>query len=496
MLKALKPHTFAGVANAKCGEVYFQSLNSYRINCAFCDMKSFVFADFLLHIQNEHFENELLKTETETLQPKQEKLDGSSHLTPQVNSFSWYEVNNAADDSENEFITKTKPNNGEAEDQYEDEDDDFEDPVDVSSSVIAIMKWDNGREPVRHTRALRVDYNEESDMENTDSEKSKSLKVTKEQLVCTLCDKSYQCKKMLQRHMERQHKSVESVADFNDHEDVVVDVDADADYVPPKVHSSKPSSEYKCEHCDKVYQGKYTLRQHVKRDHDVNLTESFICLECNVQLPRLRLLDEHMVNVHGGAPCVICDRRYKTRHELKRHQLKHSNERNVECNYPGCEKRFFSTRHMRNHSKVHSEQRILFAKAVVTVVATRKRYASICGVTPGSVHLVAKCARNVSHRILDYESTWPCIRRNDRMFARFAVQPFHDKKDSIITSSFIRPPSSLCANCAAMPTHRQLVWLDTCASIAMMSSTFHIFNLIATNLMQLTVQNRIFQLLI
>ncbi|XP_034482759.1 gastrula zinc finger protein XlCGF26.1 [Drosophila innubila] len=356
MLKALKPDTFAGVANAKCGEVYFQSLNSYRIDCAFCEIKSFVFADFLLHIQNEHFENELLKTET--LQPKQEQS-----MTQQVNVSSWHEVNNGADHSENEFNADTKPDNDTGEDEDHDEDDEVVDPVDVSSSAIAIMKWDNGRESVRHTRALKVDYNEESDMEHTDSEQSKSLKVKKEQLACTHCDKSYQSKKLLKRHMERQHRfDVDSVSDFNGEADIEVDVDIDVDedYVPPKVHSSKPSSEYKCEHCDKVYQGKYTLRQHMKRDHDhANLTEpeSFICVECNAQLPRLRLLDEHMLKVHGGAACVICGRRYKTRHDLKRHQLLHSNERNVACNYPGCEKRFFTIHHLRNHSKVHSEQK-------------------------------------------------------------------------------------------------------------------------------------------
>jgi len=226
---------------------------------------------------------------------------------------------------------------------------------------------------VRHTRALKVNYNEESDRE--DGVPVKKLK--KEQLACIHCEKSYQSKKMLERHMERQHKNMDSdvgVTDMDDDGDddddeneneeeddeevqVDVDVDVDLDYVPPKVARSKPPREYKCEHCDKVYQGKYTLRQHIKRDHDINLTETFICLECNVELPRLRQLDEHVLKEHGGAPCIICGRRYKTRHELKRHQLKHTNERNVECNHPGCEKRFFTTRHMRNHSKVHSEQK-------------------------------------------------------------------------------------------------------------------------------------------
>lgn len=338
MLKALKPDTFAGIANAKCGEVYFQSLNSYRIDCAFCHMKSFVFADFLLHIQNEHFEDGLLKADV--ILPKQEDMDGSTSAT-QTNLFSWYEVTTNEYDldanSGTEFLGETKQL---VDDDDDEEEDELEDPV-------GIMKWDVSAERLYNNRIG-------SDADNSDArdqEQESPPRVTKEQLACIHCNKTYQSKKSLQRHMERQHKYAGATSEDD------VDVDIDADYEPPKVHPPKPSTKYKCEHCDKVYHGKYTLRQHVKRDHDISLSDAFVCLECNAQLPRLRLLDEHVVKVHGGAPCVICNRRYKTRHELKRHQLKHTNERDVPCTHPGCEKRFFTTRHMRNHSKVHSEQK-------------------------------------------------------------------------------------------------------------------------------------------
>lgn len=375
MLKALKADTFAGIANAKCGEVYFQSLNSYRIDCAFCELKSFVFGDFLLHVQNEHFENGLLKSEV--LLPKQEKLDSSPGQPAQVNPFSWYEVPNGADNalaenSESELLDETKqlPTNRAGKDFADDDDEhvgdddyekDTEDPF-----AVSIMKWDkntsNARRFRRHTRALKVDYKEDSDMENTATDDAAdrhdhlqhegAVKSSREPLPCPCCDKRYQSRKTLQRHMERQHKHIDSDA-TNDNVASKIDVDTDVDCKSAKL----TTTEHKCEHCDKVYQGKYTLRQHVKRDHDINSSEAFVCLECNAQLPRLRLLDEHVVRVHGGAPCVICGRRYKTRHELKRHQLKHTNERNVACNHPGCEKRFFTTRHMRNHIKVHSEQK-------------------------------------------------------------------------------------------------------------------------------------------
>ncbi|KAH8373571.1 hypothetical protein KR200_001401 [Drosophila serrata] len=363
MLKSLKPDTYAGMANAKCGEIYFQSLHSFRIDCAFCEMKSFVFDDFLLHVQNVHFENGLLKTEVEA-ELKQERDQGSPvPIVAQVNPFAWYEIGGHRDDDD---------------DDGDSEDDEAALPAGLDEENErpgqAIMNWDNsgqlaGSESLRQVRALKVDYKEEDsecgleldherdrDIDPTDS--LCSVIQSHSRHGCPHCSKSYQSRKTLERHLLRQHKEVTAATEDGDSED--------ADYEPPKekAGSGSGSLEYKCEHCDKVYHGKYSLRQHLKREHSNDNNDGdggtggpFTCLECEAELPRLRLLDEHMVQAHGGAACVVCGRRYKTRHELKRHQLKHTSERNVPCPHPGCGKRFFTVRHMRNHGKVHTEQK-------------------------------------------------------------------------------------------------------------------------------------------
>lgn len=66
MLKILPLANLGNQAKAKCGEIFCHSSTEFTIYCTFCDMKAFTFEDFLLHIQNVHFENNILKTETIT----------------------------------------------------------------------------------------------------------------------------------------------------------------------------------------------------------------------------------------------------------------------------------------------------------------------------------------------------------------------------------------------------------------------------------------------
>ncbi|XP_034660275.1 gastrula zinc finger protein XlCGF57.1 [Drosophila subobscura] len=361
MLKSLQAGTYAGMANAKCGEIYFQSLNSFRIDCAFCEMKSFVFNDFLLHVQNVHFENGLLKTE-ELVEPKEEidESEGSPDASMEdVNPFAWHEIASENDE----------------DDQHTDSEDDYDMDEENDDPGRIILQWDNSNaiakdSSTRQLRAIKVDYKEESDEEgesitidlDLDQDQDQDLDLeddlepdhlddsTTKPLSCPHCPKTYQGPKTLERHIARQHKPV--------------DPEVEADYGMCRVLDSKPQPVYKCEQCEHTFFTKMNLVMHMKEYHKIRrqaaisaASASFTCVECDMELPRLRLLDEHMLKVHGGPACVVCKRRYKTRHELRRHQLRHNSERNVECSHPGCGKRFFTNRHMRNHTKVHTQEK-------------------------------------------------------------------------------------------------------------------------------------------
>lgn len=71
MLKILPLANISHQPKAKCGEIFCHSSSDFTIFCTFCDMKAFTFEDFLLHIQNVHFENNILKTESFTNDPGQ-----------------------------------------------------------------------------------------------------------------------------------------------------------------------------------------------------------------------------------------------------------------------------------------------------------------------------------------------------------------------------------------------------------------------------------------
>lgn len=64
MLKILPAPAIQLQPRHKCGEIFCHSPNDFTIFCKFCAMKSFNFEDFILHIKNLHFENNLLKLET------------------------------------------------------------------------------------------------------------------------------------------------------------------------------------------------------------------------------------------------------------------------------------------------------------------------------------------------------------------------------------------------------------------------------------------------
>lgn len=84
------------------------------------------------------------------------------------------------------------------------------------------------------------------------------------------------------------------------------------------------------------------------------------CTECQKTFNLLCLLDDHLVEHHGGLKCSICNKRFKKRHHLTRHKLTHNTERKYSCPIAGCGKTFvildYCKHHMRTcHANSESE---------------------------------------------------------------------------------------------------------------------------------------------
>ena len=71
MLKLLTTTSIIHQSKTKCGEIYCHSYLDITIYCTFCDIKLFAYDDFLLHLQNVHFDNNLFKSK---LQPSKDEV--------------------------------------------------------------------------------------------------------------------------------------------------------------------------------------------------------------------------------------------------------------------------------------------------------------------------------------------------------------------------------------------------------------------------------------
>lgn len=72
MLKLLTTTSLIHQSKTKCGEIYCHSYLDFTIYCTFCDIKLFAYDDFLLHLQNVHCDNNLLKSK---LLPSNDKIE-------------------------------------------------------------------------------------------------------------------------------------------------------------------------------------------------------------------------------------------------------------------------------------------------------------------------------------------------------------------------------------------------------------------------------------
>lgn len=81
------------------------------------------------------------------------------------------------------------------------------------------------------------------------------------------------------------------------------------------------------------------------------------CPECEQTFNLVWLLDDHIIDIHGGHRCTICYKRFGKRHHLTRHKLTHNSDRIYSCPIPNCGKTFAVLEYCKNHIEKHNSER-------------------------------------------------------------------------------------------------------------------------------------------
>ena len=112
---------------------------------------------------------------------------------------------------------------------------------------------------------------------------------------------------------------------------------------------------YQCKICDRKFSTTFNLKRHSSKSHGLQ------CNNCDKNFTIEKHLKEHISIVHEEKnifPCKICDRKFSTQFNLKRHSSK---LHGLNCN--NCDKMFVMERHLRYHISIfHSSISVHDAK--------------------------------------------------------------------------------------------------------------------------------------
>lgn len=111
---------------------------------------------------------------------------------------------------------------------------------------------------------------------------------------------------------------------------------------------------HKCQHCDKIFDKQYSLKEHLKIH--VN-TKEFVCETCGHAYKTQQLLRKHK-RTHNEArrfECSECGQVLKSTVTLKLHLRTHTGERPYSCHL--CEKRFVTQPSLIKHLRVHRNEK-------------------------------------------------------------------------------------------------------------------------------------------
>ncbi|XP_064292250.1 PR domain zinc finger protein 5-like isoform X2 [Plodia interpunctella] len=161
--------------------------------------------------------------------------------------------------------------------------------------------------------------------------------------VCEICGASFISTQSLRTHLNAVHKEKKCTICS----DTFSTVHARAQHMM-KVHKTARSKRY-CVLCNKSFPYSYMLFEHKVKEHGAK-RQTAECTECGKTFLSLYNLRVHIRSVHireRNYPCSVCETRFFTKTDQKRHERTHLDVRSFSCSY--CESRFKSKDSLRRH---------------------------------------------------------------------------------------------------------------------------------------------------
>ncbi|XP_067637015.1 zinc finger protein 664-like [Eurosta solidaginis] len=332
MLKAINTsQTFSNLNEQKCAEIYFRKENCFTIICTLCELKTFDFEEYSLHVKNSHlltWSSEIsgrCDAEIDIKAEKREEQENTLVSDPEIAALSESEdvplsnfVNFSANKEKYEIAVDIVDNRNNEWSNEESED-------------------NNNHDTNYIPRILRTEKT--------------SKKTISNDFQCNQCKKSYKHGKNLDRHIKQCHSSepseyccVRCKQNFRDERTL-------------HAHQRKKYAGYPCAECDKVYLSKESLNIHSYRHTGVR---NFHCnvKGCGKSFFNPKNLAMHTRMVHRmekNFVCEICGFRTKGQPALIVHKRSHTGEKPFKCKL--CGKGFASKSLLCEHEPAHSTER-------------------------------------------------------------------------------------------------------------------------------------------
>jgi KRAB domain-containing zinc finger protein len=178
---------------------------------------------------------------------------------------------------------------------------------------------------------------------HTNCSEIKCLDYTEFQdLMCDQCEETFPLKNQLEIHIESIHEMKNTEHLKKNEKKLVVHI---------KANHGKKAKTIKCDHCDKSYNKKSHLIEHMRDKHYE--IPKWPCDHCDKSFNRKSHLVSHVKSKHEQQKhhfCIFCDYSTYYKNNLEIHMKgNHTNERDFLCVY--CDKSYITFSHLQSHKK-------------------------------------------------------------------------------------------------------------------------------------------------